>query len=92
MAPAASSSPSVLSIHIHRPHWLVHPSRRFRLLLFAMDASSIELRTSMLEWDENEVHSWLSKLGFPQYEHQVKGVHFTPPVLRYILRLPHSRT
>lgn len=40
----------------------------------AMDASSNELRTSILDWDENDVHNWLSKLGFPQYEQQVKGV------------------
>ena len=38
-----------------------------------MDASSIELTTSILDWDENDVHNWLSKLGFPQYEQQVKG-------------------
>lgn len=42
----------------------------------AMDASSNELRTSILDWDENDVHNWLSKLGFPQYEQQVKGVFF----------------
>ena len=38
-----------------------------------MDASSIELRTNILDWDENDVHNWLTKLGFPQYEQQVKG-------------------
>ena len=43
----------------------------------AMDASSIELTTSILDWDENDVHIWLSKLGFPQYEQQVRGT--SPP-------------
>ncbi|KAI9064111.1 hypothetical protein FKP32DRAFT_1611233 [Trametes sanguinea] len=37
-----------------------------------MDASSYELKPSMLDWDETDVHHWLSKLGFPQYEQQVK--------------------
>lgn len=31
-------------------------------------------RTSVLEWDENDVHAWFSKLGYPQYEHQIKGM------------------
>ncbi|KAH9852144.1 hypothetical protein C2E23DRAFT_886014 [Lenzites betulinus] len=37
-----------------------------------MDASSNELKTCILDWDENDVHNWLSRLGFPQYEQQVK--------------------
>ncbi|KAI0675512.1 hypothetical protein C8Q78DRAFT_963716 [Trametes maxima] len=46
-----------------------------------MDASSNELRTSILEWDENDVHNWLSKLGFPQYEQQVKEHNISGDVL-----------
>lgn len=34
----------------------------------------MELRTSILDWDENDVHNWLAKLGFPQYEEAVKGM------------------
>ena len=25
------------------------------------------------EWDETDVHSWLSSLGYPQYEGQIRG-------------------
>ncbi|EIW58736.1 uncharacterized protein TRAVEDRAFT_149101 [Trametes versicolor FP-101664 SS1] len=46
-----------------------------------MDASSNELRTSILDWDENDVHNWLSKLGFPQYEQQVKEHNISGDVL-----------
>lgn len=31
-------------------------------------------RSSILEWDENDVHAWFSKLGYPQYEYQIKGM------------------
>ena len=56
---------------IQTPSWL--PSRLSLSAPPAMDASSPELRTSILDWDENDVHAWLTKLGFPQYEQQVKG-------------------
>ncbi|KAI0741419.1 hypothetical protein C8Q80DRAFT_1284456 [Daedaleopsis nitida] len=46
-----------------------------------MDASSIEHTTSILEWDESDVHNWLIKLGFPQYEHQVKEHNISGDVL-----------
>ncbi|KAI0731203.1 hypothetical protein C8Q76DRAFT_670039 [Earliella scabrosa] len=46
-----------------------------------MDASSIELRTNILDWDENDVHNWLTKLGFPQYEQQVKEHNISGDVL-----------
>ncbi|KAI0352334.1 hypothetical protein OH77DRAFT_1498014 [Trametes cingulata] len=46
-----------------------------------MDASSYELKTSILDWDENDVHNWLTKLGFPQYEQQVKEHNITGDVL-----------
>lgn len=45
-----------------------------------MDAQSFELKPSILDWDENDVHNWLTKLGFPQYEQQVKGT--LPPSIR----------
>ncbi|KAI0343196.1 hypothetical protein BDW22DRAFT_1356795 [Trametopsis cervina] len=37
-----------------------------------MDASSIELRTNIQDWDEGDVHSWLTTLGLPQYENQIR--------------------
>lgn len=37
-----------------------------------MDVSSVELRTSMLEWDEGDVHAWFATLGLPQYENQIR--------------------
>ncbi|OBZ74106.1 hypothetical protein A0H81_06013 [Grifola frondosa] len=46
-----------------------------------MDALSTELRTSILDWDENDVHAWFTKLGFPQYEHQVKEHNISGDVL-----------
>ena len=30
---------------------------------------------SILDWDEEQVQGWLSKLGFPQYHQQIKGGH-----------------
>lgn len=38
-----------------------------------MDTPSFESRTSILQWDETDVHIWFSKLGFPQYESQIRG-------------------
>ena len=32
---------------------------------------------SILEWDELDVHIWLSRLGLPQYEAQIKGMSFS---------------
>jgi hypothetical protein len=37
----------------------------------AMDLANGE--HSILDWDEDDVHRWLSSLGFPQYEAQIKG-------------------
>jgi hypothetical protein len=31
----------------------------------------------LLDWDESDVHQWLSSLGFPQYESQVRGMNLT---------------
>ena len=30
----------------------------------------------ILDWDETDVHSWLSSLGYPQYESQIRGMFF----------------
>ncbi|KAI8996541.1 hypothetical protein BD414DRAFT_409446 [Trametes punicea] len=47
-----------------------------------MDAPpSYELKPSILDWDENDVHNWLTKLGFPQYEQQVKEHNISGDVL-----------
>ena len=32
---------------------------------------------SILDWDEDQVHEWLSKVGFPQFHQQIKGRTFT---------------
>ncbi|THH30709.1 hypothetical protein EUX98_g3470 [Antrodiella citrinella] len=45
-----------------------------------MDVASYEQR-SVVDWDENDVHQWLSKLGFPQYEHQILDHHISGDVL-----------
>ena len=31
----------------------------------------------LLDWDESDVHQWLSSQGFPQYESQVRGMNLT---------------
>ncbi|KAI5122448.1 hypothetical protein M0805_008760 [Coniferiporia weirii] len=36
---------------------------------------------SILSWDEYDVHLWLSKLGFPQYEVQMREHHITGDIL-----------
>lgn len=46
--------------------------------------ASTELRTKLLEWTESDVHSWLSSIGFPQYETQIRGGH--PPTLLFFQR------
>jgi len=28
----------------------------------------------ILDWDESDVHNWLSSLGYPQYESQIRGI------------------
>lgn len=28
----------------------------------------------ILDWDETDVHKWLSSLGYPQYESQIRGM------------------
>ncbi|KAH8093779.1 hypothetical protein BXZ70DRAFT_897267 [Cristinia sonorae] len=45
-----------------------------------MDAASYEHR-SVVDWDENDVHQWLSNLGFPQYEQQIQDHHISGDVL-----------
>ncbi|KAG2344090.1 hypothetical protein BDR05DRAFT_962379 [Suillus weaverae] len=45
----------------------------------AMDISNSE--HSILDWDEDHVHRWLSSLGFPQYEAQIKEHNISGDVL-----------
>ena len=35
--------------------------------------ASTELKLNLLDWAESDVHSWLSSIGFPQYETQIRG-------------------
>lgn len=28
---------------------------------------------NILDWNEDRVHQWFTALGFPQYEHQIRG-------------------
>ncbi|KAL5531741.1 hypothetical protein ACEPAG_4618 [Sanghuangporus baumii] len=42
---------------------------------------AFDIRGSMLEWDEHDVHLWLSKLGFPQYESQIREHHIAGDIL-----------
>lgn len=39
-----------------------------------MDVASVELRASIQDWDEGDVHAWLTTLGLPQYENQIRGM------------------
>lgn len=36
-----------------------------------MDSSSNDRH--ILDWDESDVQSWFSSLGYPQYERQIRG-------------------
>ncbi|KAK7686418.1 hypothetical protein QCA50_010642 [Cerrena zonata] len=45
-----------------------------------MDGFS-EQRTNIIDWDEVDVHAWLCKLGFPQYEQQIREHNITGDVL-----------
>ncbi|EJD07639.1 uncharacterized protein FOMMEDRAFT_101010 [Fomitiporia mediterranea MF3/22] len=40
-----------------------------------------DMRANMLEWDEHDVHLWLAKLGYPQYEPQIREHHITGDIL-----------
>ena len=42
-----------------------------------MDASIFDKH--ILDWDELDVHGWLAKLGYPQYEAQIRGPSFLLP-------------
>lgn len=52
-------------------------------MTFCSARSSASLPTTMdsqaerniVDWDENDVHNWLTNLGYPQYESQIKGVY-----------------
>lgn len=34
----------------------------------------MDLRKHILDWDESDVHQWLSNLGFGHYERQIRGM------------------
>ena len=56
----------------------------FRVRLPISSSSSMastELKPNLLDWTEFEVHSWLSSIGFPQYETQIRGGR--PPTLLF---------
>ena len=38
-----------------------------------MEAPALDLRANIMDWDESDVHLWLSQLGLPQYENQIRG-------------------
>ena len=38
-----------------------------------MEAPALDLRASIMDWDESDVHLGLSQLGLPQYENQIRG-------------------
>ncbi|KAF9221392.1 hypothetical protein BS17DRAFT_844788 [Gyrodon lividus] len=38
-------------------------------------------RDSILDWNEDRVHQWLTSLGFPQYEHQIREHNISGDVL-----------
>ncbi|KAI5121632.1 hypothetical protein M0805_001161 [Coniferiporia weirii] len=40
-----------------------------------------EPRGTIIEWDEHDVHLWLSKLGFPQYEASIREHHISGDIL-----------
>ncbi|KAH9935057.1 hypothetical protein B0H21DRAFT_759323 [Amylocystis lapponica] len=46
-----------------------------------MDVSILDPRQSILEWDEADVHTWFTSLGFPQYESQIKQHNISGEVL-----------
>jgi len=52
---------------------------------YSSSMASAELRPNLLEWTESEVHSWLSSIGFPQYETQIRGGR--PPTLLFSIPL-----
>lgn len=41
----------------------------------------MDARGNLLEWDEHDVHLWLSKLGYPQYEAQIQEHHISGDIL-----------
>lgn len=46
--------------------WKLHTS-------YSSSMASAELRPNLLDWTESDVHYWLSSIGFPQYETQIRG-------------------
>lgn len=54
---------------LHRARAEVRSSSSAALLTSSMD----EPRGAILEWDEHDVHLFLTKLGLPQYEAPIRG-------------------
>ncbi|KZT10050.1 uncharacterized protein LAESUDRAFT_756252 [Laetiporus sulphureus 93-53] len=46
--------------------------------------SSVDLRTSILDWDEGDVHAWLIKLGLPNYEQQIREHRISGEILCWL--------
>lgn len=57
------------------------PSRCKPYTSYSSSMASAELRQNLLDWTESDVHSWLSSVGFPQYETQIRGGR--PPTLLF---------
>lgn len=67
---------SLLAVSPSLARLLEHKTGPIRLSLthiVSMDVASVELRASIHDWDEADVHAWLSTLGLPQYENQIRG-------------------
>jgi len=47
--------------------------RIFVAVVFTMAMDTANGERSILDWDEDQVHRWLSSLGFSQYEAKIKG-------------------
>jgi hypothetical protein len=52
-------------------------------LIATMDGSGLGER-HIIEWDESDVHAWLSSLGYPQYESQIRGPLISHPRLLFL--------
>ena len=55
-----------------------------------MEVSSFELKADIKQWDENDVHAWLTSLGYPQYGSQIRGAsiphhRLSPPLLTHFV-------
>jgi protein STE50 len=55
-----------------------------------MDVPTTEPKGNMLAWDETDVHVWFTKLGFPQYESQIRGSYSYPTSSSSVASLIYS--